>query len=506
MMKICSSCGQPNAAENRFCENCGADLAGSPAGKRCPRCQTVNAADNRFCENCGYDFETTTIGQTDSQTPPATTSEPAAESATATDATSSAATWEGGSAGGDQSAASEAPVAASQVPPRTDTTSQTQPTRQATSSTAPKSTADRPQTSKTATRPQPGGPTKTPLRAAQHQPKKPQSRLVAGLVLVILVLAVGAFVYYQKQQTTTVKPAAVQSSRKAKSHSKTASTSSSSSRQSSSTNRSTASKVTFHPDQVRADINNTIAPLSGDSEVYVTPVKGSQQVSVNNGSQRSASTIKIFILVTAYALEKEGAFDLNDEYTISDDDKVGGTGVMRTMADGTTLTYHEVLTHMIADSDNMAANVMIDALGGFKLINNKIESLGATDTQLNRKMMDTDALEDGDDNVTSAEDLGQTLKKMYNHKLVSADADRAMLTILAQNHNRTKLPHDLPGDATVYNKTGEFADYGVQNDAAIMANKRGAFVVVVLSQDGQQTEQVDAMNRLGLQLYQDILK
>ncbi|MGO3118416.1 MAG: serine hydrolase, partial [Levilactobacillus brevis] len=57
-----------------------------------------------------------------------------------------------------------------------------------------------------------------------------------------------------------------------------------------------------------------------------------------------------------------------------------------------------------------------------------------------------------------------------------------------------------------YNKTGEYADYGVQNDAEIVKNQRGAFVAVVLSENGEETDQVDAMNRLGLMLYQNILE
>ena len=119
--------------------------------------------------------------------------------------------------------------------------------------------------------------------------------------------------------------------------------------------------------------------------------------------------------------------------------------------------------------------------------------------------MDTAALADGIDNETSAQDMGQTLKKLYNRELVSKTADDEMLNILANNQNHTKLPALLPSQAKVYNKTGEFGDYGVQNDAAIIANDKGAFVVVVLSQDGSEKQQVASMNQLGSALYRDIL-
>lgn len=141
-----------------------------------------------------------------------------------------------------------------------------------------------------------------------------------------------------------------------------------------------------------------------------------------------------------------------------------------------------------------------------RTVNHEIDKLGLTDTKLERHLMDTDALESGKDNYTSVTDVATVLKKIYNHQLVSTSADDAMLAVLQGNENHTKLPHDLPSSATVYNKTGEYSDYGVQNDAAIIKNSTGAFIVVVLSQDGKEQQQVTAMNELGLALYHTILQ
>lgn len=120
--------------------------------------------------------------------------------------------------------------------------------------------------------------------------------------------------------------------------------------------------------------------------------------------------------------------------------------------------------------------------------------------------MDTDALKSGKDNYTSVTDLGETLKKIYNHQMISTKYDNAMLDVLKQNKNRTKLPHDLPDEATVYNKTGEFDDYGVENDAAIFGNTKGSFVIVVMSEDGQRNEQINQMNSFGSVMYKGLLE
>ena len=264
--------------------------------------------------------------------------------------------------------------------------------------------------------------------------------------------------------------------------------------------------VNFDRSQIQADFHSTVGTLNAKTSTYVSPVDSNQNVLINNSAQRSASSIKIFIMVTAYSMAKEHVFNLDDMHSLTADEKVGGTGVLQNMSDGTQLTYREIIQYMIDDSDNTAANIIIDQLGGFDLINNKIKSLGANDTELKRKMMDTAALDSGVDNLTSARDLGLTLKKLYNHELVSRTSDDEMLSILQKNQNHNKLSKLLPSAATVYNKTGEFSTYGVENDAEIVKNDKGAFVAVVMSQDGTSNEQIAAMNQFGLKLYQGILE
>lgn len=72
----CPQCGKENPPDNRFCDNCGLELATAtvpaattptptptpPAppkavrGTECPSCKHVNPADSTFCEQCGADL------------------------------------------------------------------------------------------------------------------------------------------------------------------------------------------------------------------------------------------------------------------------------------------------------------------------------------------------------------------------------------------------------------------------------------------------------------------
>lgn len=312
--------------------------------------------------------------------------------------------------------------------------------------------------------------------------------------LILVVLIGGGFFIYKNNQSTT-QPVS----------SSVADKSSSSSSYSAPSKASKKSTIDFPKSTIQGTIDDAFGDMKGETSVYVSPTDSTEEVVSNSKAQRAASNIKLFILITAYQQVNEGKLNLNDKYTLKDSDKVNGTGEIRNMSSGTEISIQDLLEDMMEDSDNTAANIVIRQLGGMNKVNTQIKKIGAKDTKLERMLMDTDALKDGKDNYTSVADLGMVLKKIYNHQMVSTKYDNAMLDILKKNNNHTKLPHDLPEEATVYNKTGEFDDYGVENDAAIFGNNKGSFVIVVMSQDGSRDEQIKKMNSFGSVMYDGLL-
>ncbi|WP_069824974.1 serine hydrolase [Pediococcus pentosaceus] len=312
--------------------------------------------------------------------------------------------------------------------------------------------------------------------------------------LILVVLIGGGFFIYKNNQSTT-QPVS----------SSVADKSSSSSSYSAPSKASKKSTIDFPKSTIQGTIDDAFGDMKGETSVYVSPTDSTEEVVSNSKAQRAASNIKLFILITAYQQVNEGKLNLNDKYTLKDSDKVDGTGEIRNMSSGSEISMQDLLEDMMEDSDNTAANIVIRQLGGMDKVNAQIKKIGAKDTKLERMLMDTDALKDGKDNYTSVADLGMVLKKIYNHQMVSTKYDNAMLDILKKNNNHTKLPHDLPEEATVYNKTGEFDDYGVENDAAIFGNNKGSFVIVVMSQDGSRDEQIKKMNSFGSVMYDGLL-
>ena len=337
--------------------------------------------------------------------------------------------------------------------------------------------------------------------AGVPQRKSNPAGIIIGVVAGLLVLGVGGYFAYNTLNKPANETTSVAKSSKAKS-----STEKESSSVASSSSETSSSSSSFDEAKVKELVANDIGGIAGDKTVYVAPMNEDTSYLLNNQTQSAASVIKLFILAAAYAQQKIGTINLDDTYTLSNADKVGGTGVIQNMPAGKTFTYRELLAYMIDESDNTAANIMIDALGGIDKVNAQIEKMGAHDTKLQRKMMDTKSLEAGRDNITSAADVGELLKKVYNHKLISKSDSAEFLDILNKNRDHDKLVRDLPTGAKVYNKTGIMQNYGILNDAAIIENEKGAFVVVVLTQNGDNNEEQAAMNKLGLDLYNTLLQ
>lgn len=249
--------------------------------------------------------------------------------------------------------------------------------------------------------------------------------------------------------------------------------------------------------------------------VAVSSLDGNQQAYVSNWSpakaQSSASTIKLFILIRYYQALKRGEIHATDRYTLQQSDKVEGSGILLHKRVGTQYTLSQLVKLMINKSDNIATNVLIDKLGGFKAVNATMTKVIGPqhDSSLERKMMDISNIQNGKANRINAWEAMQTLLGIYNGQIIDAKTDQAMLAPMTNTENRTKLPAQLPAGATCWNKSGESNYRGVENDMAIIKYQGHVFAIVALVEldgDGQtphnatqeQTaSQVAAIARLG---------
>ncbi|MEL3972231.1 serine hydrolase [Rossellomorea oryzaecorticis] len=192
----------------------------------------------------------------------------------------------------------------------------------------------------------------------------------------------------------------------------------------------------------------------------------------------AASLIKLPILLEGFYQIQDGNLHPDEIIPVPQPEKVGGAGVLDLLSQHSNVTIHDLLTLMIIVSDNTATNLLIDRIGMIA-VNEMCKRLGLKETQLNRKLMDLDALQSGVDNQMSARDALTCLKAIDKDEMFHANSRESMLKMLHNQQFNQKLPAKINRDHIyVANKTGELP--GVEHDCAILRYKEHTVYASVL--------------------------
>jgi beta-lactamase class A len=215
--------------------------------------------------------------------------------------------------------------------------------------------------------------------------------------------------------------------------------------------------------------------------IVADPASGTQRYARNADTVfPAASLIKIPIAVAVYQAASQGSISLDTVLTMDASVIVGGTGTLQSEPPGSSYTVRELVARMLYDSDNTAANMLIDHLGGFAPVNQAMQQVGATQTVLQRRMMDFEARAAGRDNLTTPADMALLLQLLYNGALPDAAGAQEIISALAQTTNRQKIPAQLPPDIVVAHKIGVLPQ--VEHDAGIVQLPGQPYILVLMSQ------------------------
>lgn len=221
-----------------------------------------------------------------------------------------------------------------------------------------------------------------------------------------------------------------------------------------------------------------------------------------NQRMLSASMIKVLVAETFLGQVAKGSQSLDDTYTLKQTDIVGGAGSLGARGAGATVTKQELLEHMISESDNVAANVLID-LCGMDAINAEAKRLGLKETKLGRHMMDSEAAAQGHDNYTCASDLATLFQMVWDKTFVNEEMSAVMLKCLEAQTDNECISAGLPSGTVFAHKTGSLDT--VRHDGGIVEGDR-PFVLVTLCGGTGFSEQgaLATMAQIGEVAYQDL--
>lgn len=193
----------------------------------------------------------------------------------------------------------------------------------------------------------------------------------------------------------------------------------------------------------------------------------------------AAGCMKLPIAVSLIKAVEDGNADFMTKIAIEAKDKVFGTGIIHEF-NNRDYTIFELLVAMLIQSDNTAANKIIDIVG-MEQINNDIKSMGLKNTNLNRKTSDERLPKTDVENITTAYDLAIIWKHLHNATYLNKENSTMLIDILTRQQNKNKLALYIPDDLKfeISSKTGD--KKGVENDTALIQLPKGNFIFTVMS-------------------------
>src|SRR4030095_8449083 len=195
---------------------------------------------------------------------------------------------------------------------------------------------------------------------------------------------------------------------------------------------------TTKPNALDARIRAEVAHFKGKVSLYAKNLD-TGAVYEFGGDDRvpTASTIKIAVMVEAFARVAEGKVKWTDELVLTKEKKVGGSGILPEFADGLKLTLRDAVTLMMIMSDNTATNLVIDVLSA-DAINARMEALGLKETRLMRRVFGGGVRAEGKKEENKVFGLGRTspremvllLEKLERGEVINAAASKEMLELM----------------------------------------------------------------------------
>ncbi len=198
---------------------------------------------------------------------------------------------------------------------------------------------------------------------------------------------------------------------------------------------------------------------------------------------KTASVIKLPILAHTSLLVEEGSLRWEEELTLTEAEKVAGSGVLTSLTAGLKLSIRDVCTLMMIISDNTGTNMMIERLGTHS-INARMRDLGLLKTNCYRKAYtpdNEDSMPFGLGSTTSLEMLA-LLTLIAKRRLGNAATSEEIEHILSGQIYHDGIPRLLPYDWSYAGKTG--AVDGIRNDVGVISSPDGRrFALAVFCQN-----------------------
>lgn len=241
-----------------------------------------------------------------------------------------------------------------------------------------------------------------------------------------------------------------------------------------------------------ARIKAEVASFKGTVYLYAKNLDTGEEYALRADDRvKTASTIKIAVMVEAYARVSEGKVKWTDEVILEKQKKAGGSGILNELSDGLRLTLRDAVTLMMLVSDNTATNLVLDVLTT-EAVNVRMESLGFKNIKILRKVFGGGDSAAGkiEDNkkfglgFATSREMVLLMEKLGRGEVINKDASKEMIDLMKREQARYAIGRSQ-WDTPLASKYGALDK--LRSAIGIIYSKKGRIAIAITVDDMPET-------------------
>jgi len=207
--------------------------------------------------------------------------------------------------------------------------------------------------------------------------------------------------------------------------------------------------------QAQTPLDEKVKPLvsafKGKVSLFAKNLDTGETYALNADERvRTASTIKIAVMIEAFARVAEGKIKWTDEVILTKEKKISGSGILTELSDGLHLTLRDAVNLMMILSDNTATNLVLDVLTT-DAVNARMESLGFKNIKIMRKVGSGGESTAGKDpenkkyglGVSTPREMVQVMEKLERGEIISPAVSKEMIELMKREQGRNAIGRSL---------------------------------------------------------------
>jgi len=236
-------------------------------------------------------------------------------------------------------------------------------------------------------------------------------------------------------------------------------------------------------------LRKRIAGFPAEVTLYARNLDSGEAIGVRETEPvRTASTIKLAIMAALFDAVARGELDWNERLTITEEEKVEGSGVIASeLSNRVQLPLQDVMHLMMVLSDNTATNMILERFPADR-VNAYLDRIGIPSTRSMRKILGKNGpqglsaagkLEKNQKyglGVSTPRDMVTLVERMERGELVNVGASHEMIAVMKRCQDNTGIRRAF-GDLPVANKTGALD--ALRSDVGIVYSKAGRIAMAI---------------------------